>query len=186
MTVCSPSDRTGSLHRASVSRPAFPPFRLVGIRTIIKIPDDLLSQGVKRFCFVHFFHGIHDNITGNDLIFPAGIKIALKSFLIERQQMDPQDLLSLEFRIILNILDHKPDQIQKFLSPDKKVHAHHHIKMADQLSGIVSFTLELKNSISAFWSSFSIFIASRSFSSSNFLPKRLSSSLAKSFNCSAR
>ena len=119
-------------------------FRLVGIRTIIKIPDDLLSQGVKRFCFVHFFHGIHDNITGNDLIFPAGIKIALKSFLIERQQMDPQDLLSLEFRIILNILDHKPDQIQKFLSPDKKVHAHHHIKMADQLSGIVSFTLEPK------------------------------------------
>ena len=58
--------------------------------------------------------------------------------------MYPQDLLSLKLRIVFNILDHKSDQIQKFLSANEKMHAHHHIKMADQFSGIVSFTLKLK------------------------------------------
>ena len=58
--------------------------------------------------------------------------------------MDPQDLLSLKFGIILDIPDHKPDQIQELLSADEKVHAHHHIKMADQFSRIIPLTLKLK------------------------------------------
>ena len=58
--------------------------------------------------------------------------------------MNPENLLSLKFRIIPDILDHEPDQIQKFLSADEQMHSHHHIKMADELSRIISLTLELK------------------------------------------
>ena len=58
--------------------------------------------------------------------------------------MDPQNLLAVKLRIVLDILYHKTDQVQKFLRADQQMHSHHHIQMADQFSRIVPFTLKFK------------------------------------------
>ena len=118
--------------------------RPVGIGAVVQIADDLLRQRMERFCLVHLFHGIDDDIAGDDLVFPVGVKIALQRLLIERKQMDPQDLFAVKLRIVLDILYHKPDQIKKFLLADEQMHSHHHIEMADQLAGIIPFTLQFK------------------------------------------
>ena len=58
--------------------------------------------------------------------------------------MDPQDLLSVEFRIVLYILYHEPDQVKELLRSDEQMHPHHHIEMADELTRIIPLTLELE------------------------------------------
>ena len=46
-------------------------FRFVGVGTVVQIADDLFRQCMERLCLVHLFHGINDDIAGNDLILPV-------------------------------------------------------------------------------------------------------------------
>ena len=116
--------------------------RLVIVGSVVEIVNDLLRQRVEGTGSIQFLHGVDDDVAGNNLIFFTLIKIFTKALLIEGKQVHPENLLSLKLRIGLDILYHKADQIQEILRADQKVHTHHHIEMADQLSRIIVFALK--------------------------------------------
>ena len=57
--------------RVECIREVFDHLRLVGVRAVIQIPDDLLRERVERPRLVHLLHRVNDDITGNDLILPV-------------------------------------------------------------------------------------------------------------------
>ena len=64
------------------------------------------SSGIR---LIQFFREIQDDVAGDYLVLFASVKIFPQGFLVKRQQMHPQDPLSFQSGIGLDILNHSND-----------------------------------------------------------------------------